>query len=95
MVHACLGWKKVTPVLGIPRGHIARVEILGPSEDDVRFWGVQGDKSALCRAFWWMKCSLYIIRNYCMYPVYTDACYVMYKIHCISLSLYIYIYAAL
>ena len=29
MVHACLGWKKVTPVLGIPRGHIARVEILG------------------------------------------------------------------
>jgi hypothetical protein len=29
MIHACLGWKKVTPVLGIPRGHIARVEILG------------------------------------------------------------------
>ena len=45
MVHACLGWKKVTPVLGIPRGHVARVEILGPSEDDdLRFWGVQGDE---------------------------------------------------
>ena len=29
MIHACLGWKKVTPVLGIPRGHITRVEILG------------------------------------------------------------------
>eukprot|EP00438_Fugacium_kawagutii_P036718 Skav213891 [mRNA] locus=scaffold245:208194:218086:- [translate_table: standard] len=29
MVHACLGWKKVTPVLGIPRGHIAKVEIIG------------------------------------------------------------------
>lgn len=29
MVHACLGWKKVTPVLGIPRGHIWRVEIIG------------------------------------------------------------------
>jgi len=29
MIHACLGWKKVTPVLGIPRGHIQRVEILG------------------------------------------------------------------
>ena len=22
MIHAYLGWKKVTPVLGIPRGHI-------------------------------------------------------------------------
>ncbi|CAK9008235.1 unnamed protein product [Durusdinium trenchii] len=29
MVHACLGWKKVTPVLGIPRGHIGKVEIIG------------------------------------------------------------------
>eukprot|EP00440_Ansanella_granifera_P057617 gb/GFBE01062465.1/.p1 GENE.gb/GFBE01062465.1/~~gb/GFBE01062465.1/.p1 ORF type:complete len:360 (+),score=115.59 gb/GFBE01062465.1/:1-1080(+) len=29
MVHACLGWKKVTPVLGIPKGHIQKVEILG------------------------------------------------------------------
>lgn len=40
MVHACLGWKKVTPVLGIPRGHIARVEILGPSEDEESGFGV-------------------------------------------------------
>jgi hypothetical protein len=29
MVHACLGWKKVTPVLGIPKGHISKVEKLG------------------------------------------------------------------
>ncbi|CAE7363127.1 osm1 [Symbiodinium natans] len=29
MYHACVGWKKVTPVLGIPRGHIWRVEIIG------------------------------------------------------------------
>jgi len=29
MVHACLGWKKVTPVLEIPKLHIQKVEILG------------------------------------------------------------------
>ncbi|CAE7209440.1 osm1 [Symbiodinium sp. CCMP2456] len=29
MYHACIGWKKVTPVLGIPRGHIWRVELIG------------------------------------------------------------------
>merc|ERR1712151_601420 len=29
VTHACLGWKKVTPVLGIPRGHIAKVEAIG------------------------------------------------------------------
>merc|ERR1712203_1131175 len=29
MTHACLGWKKVTPVLGIPKGHISKVEIIG------------------------------------------------------------------
>merc|ERR1712190_606683 len=29
MTHACLGWKKVTPVLGIPKGHIGKVEIYG------------------------------------------------------------------
>lgn len=29
MIHACLGWKKVTPVLGIPKGHISKVEKLG------------------------------------------------------------------
>merc|ERR1711979_152612 len=29
MTHACLGWKKVTPVLGIPRGHISKVEAIG------------------------------------------------------------------
>jgi len=29
MVHACLGWKKVTPVLGIPKLHIWRVEMVG------------------------------------------------------------------
>ena len=40
MIHACLGWKKVTPVLGIPRGHIQRVEILGFLDRD-RI-GIQG-----------------------------------------------------
>merc|ERR550525_2123517 len=29
MVHACLGWKKVTPVLGIPKLHVANVEKIG------------------------------------------------------------------
>merc|ERR1712060_597647 len=29
MTHACIGWKKVSPALGIPQGHIARVEKLG------------------------------------------------------------------
>merc|ERR1712203_180824 len=29
MTHYCLGWKKVTPVLGIPKGHIKKVEIIG------------------------------------------------------------------
>lgn len=29
MAHACRGWQKVTPVLGIPKGHIFKVEILG------------------------------------------------------------------
>merc|ERR1712232_337 len=29
VTHACLGWKKVTPVLGIPKGHISRVEVYG------------------------------------------------------------------
>merc|ERR1711953_1526788 len=29
MVHAMLGWKKVTPVLGIPSGHVKKVEIYG------------------------------------------------------------------
>merc|ERR1712060_178289 len=29
MTHACLGWKKVTPVLGIPKLHIPKVEKLG------------------------------------------------------------------
>merc|ERR1719229_627403 len=29
MTHACLGWKKVTPVLGIPKLHIPKVEWLG------------------------------------------------------------------
>jgi len=29
MTHACLGWKKVTPVLGIPKGHISKVETIG------------------------------------------------------------------
>eukprot|EP00927_Polykrikos_kofoidii_P065335 TRINITY_DN610_c0_g1_i4.p1 TRINITY_DN610_c0_g1~~TRINITY_DN610_c0_g1_i4.p1 ORF type:complete len:1040 (-),score=135.86 TRINITY_DN610_c0_g1_i4:121-3240(-) len=29
MIHACLGWKKVTPALGIPKLHIPRVEKIG------------------------------------------------------------------
>merc|ERR1711879_150321 len=29
MVHACLGWKKVVPILGIPKLHIANVEKFG------------------------------------------------------------------
>jgi len=29
MIHYCIGWKKVTPVLGVPKGHIKRVEIIG------------------------------------------------------------------
>merc|ERR1712084_8055 len=29
MVHACLGWKKVVPVLGIPKLHVANVEKFG------------------------------------------------------------------
>jgi len=29
VTHACLGWKKVTPVLGIPRGHVSKVEAIG------------------------------------------------------------------
>jgi hypothetical protein len=29
MIHGCWGWKKVTPVLGIPKGHIKRVEVMG------------------------------------------------------------------
>eukprot|EP00429_Kryptoperidinium_foliaceum_P092320 CAMPEP_0176200698 /NCGR_PEP_ID=MMETSP0121_2-20121125/9192_1 /TAXON_ID=160619 /ORGANISM="Kryptoperidinium foliaceum, Strain CCMP 1326" /LENGTH=453 /DNA_ID=CAMNT_0017539567 /DNA_START=13 /DNA_END=1374 /DNA_ORIENTATION=- len=29
MVHYCIGWKKVTPVLGIPKGHIKKVEAIG------------------------------------------------------------------
>jgi succinate dehydrogenase hydrophobic anchor subunit len=29
MTHACLGWQKVTPVLGIPKGHIKKVEMIG------------------------------------------------------------------
>jgi len=29
MTHYCLGWKKVTPVLGIPKGHIKKVEVIG------------------------------------------------------------------
>merc|ERR1712032_204741 len=29
MTHACFGWQKVTPVLGIPKGHIKKVEIPG------------------------------------------------------------------
>mmetsp|Transcript_19281 Transcript_19281/g.39670 ORF Transcript_19281/g.39670 Transcript_19281/m.39670 type:complete len:80 (-) Transcript_19281:109-348(-) len=29
MTHACLGWQKVTPALGIPKGHIKKVEKLG------------------------------------------------------------------
>lgn len=42
MIHACLGWKKVTPVLGIPRGHIQRVEILGFLDRDRDRIGIQG-----------------------------------------------------
>merc|ERR1719198_317539 len=29
LYHYCVGWQKVTPVLGIPKGHIKRVEIIG------------------------------------------------------------------
>merc|ERR1712118_32181 len=29
MAHACIGWKKVTPALGIPKLHIPTVEKLG------------------------------------------------------------------
>merc|ERR1712054_695952 len=29
MTHACLGWKKVTPALGIPKMHHKRVEVYG------------------------------------------------------------------
>merc|ERR1719188_301235 len=29
MIHASLGWQKVTPVLGIPKGHIKKVEMIG------------------------------------------------------------------
>merc|ERR1711879_1036580 len=29
MVHACLGWKKVVPVLGIPKLHVSNVEKFG------------------------------------------------------------------
>jgi len=29
MTHACLGWQKVTPVLGIPKAHIPKVEKYG------------------------------------------------------------------
>jgi len=29
MTHACWGWKKVTPVLGIPKGHVKKVEAYG------------------------------------------------------------------
>merc|ERR1712050_534898 len=29
MTHYCIGWKKVTPVLGIPKGHIRKVEMIG------------------------------------------------------------------
>merc|ERR1712066_495503 len=29
MTHACLGWAKVTPVLGIPKGHMGRVNAIG------------------------------------------------------------------
>jgi hypothetical protein len=29
VTHACLGWKKVTPVLGVPKMHIAKVEKVG------------------------------------------------------------------
>merc|ERR1712222_129295 len=29
MTHYCIGWKKVTPALGVPKGHIKKVEIIG------------------------------------------------------------------
>merc|ERR1711907_610078 len=29
VAHACMGWKKVIPVLGIPKKHQPRVEIIG------------------------------------------------------------------
>ena len=29
LTHYYLGWKKVTPVLGIPKGHVKRVEAIG------------------------------------------------------------------
>merc|ERR1719265_2603425 len=29
MLHGCLGWKKVTPVLGVPKGHWGKVECMG------------------------------------------------------------------
>merc|ERR1712151_377794 len=29
MIHACLGWAKVVPALGIPKGHHKRVNIIG------------------------------------------------------------------
>jgi len=29
MYHYCVGWQKVTPVLGVPKGHIKKVEIIG------------------------------------------------------------------
>merc|ERR1711957_920224 len=29
MTHYCLGWKKVVPVLGIPKGHVKKVEMIG------------------------------------------------------------------
>jgi len=29
MTHYCIGWKKVTPALGIPKGHIKKVEMIG------------------------------------------------------------------
>lgn len=29
MTHGCLGWQKVTPVLGIPKNHIPKVEKIG------------------------------------------------------------------
>merc|ERR1712036_199560 len=29
MIHACLGWAKVVPALGIPKGHHKRVNCIG------------------------------------------------------------------
>merc|ERR1712061_350775 len=29
MIHACLGWKKVTPALGVPAGHVGKVTAYG------------------------------------------------------------------